>query len=386
MRHLRIALISATFPPYWGGSGYVCFYNARELVKHGNEVHVYTPRIINNLNDGSIDGVSVHYIKAFIRYGNAYLLPDLLSLRDFDVVHLHFPFFGGETAAIAACMHHIPLVITYHQDVHLEGFLDVFELILRNTLSKWVLNRAETVLFTSMDYSQVSYTRAILRRREKHIGELPNGVDTNHFCPGDIDPAFIKKFKSSYDDTIALLVARLDRAHFFKGVHIFLKAISQLPQSVKAIIVGEGDLKDDYEAQAQKLGIKERVYFTGRVSMEELPDYYRLAAVTVLPSTTMGEAFGLVLVESLACETPVIATKLPGVRTVVSDGVDGYLVQPGDAVGLRDKLLQILSLPDQQRASMGIAGRRKVEQKYTWELAGKRLEQIYLDVIHQHGR
>ena len=383
MKPLRIAHVTATFPPYWGGTGNVCFYNARELTRRGHDVHVYTPNLNSSITQENSEGIHVHRQKPILRFGNAALMPNLLSLKNFDVIHLHFPFFGGEFSALAAYMRHIPLIVTYHQDVHLQGILKFVEYLLRLTISRWVLNHAHRILFTSVDYSVFSYIHNILDNRENHIGELPNGVDPKHFFPGQHDPVITQKYKSSYEDKIALLVARLDRAHYFKGVPIFLQAVAQLPEFMNAVIVGEGDMKEEYEKLAYLLEINKRVDFAGRVSIEDLPKYYCMADVTVLPSTTMSEAFGLVLVESLACGTPVIATDIPGVRTVVSDGLDGYLVQPGDVEGLRAKLQQILSMPDLQKAEMGCAGRCKVEQKYTWELAGQRLEAIYLEVISE---
>ncbi len=83
-----------------------------------------------------------------------------------------------------------------------------------------------------------------------------------------------------------------------------------------------GELQEFYKHKATALGLSDRVAFPGFVPDERLPDYYRLADVTVLPSINSGEAFGLVLLESLACATPVIASSLPGVRTVVADGLN----------------------------------------------------------------
>jgi glycosyltransferase involved in cell wall biosynthesis len=122
------------------------------------------------------------------------------------------------------------------------------------------------------------------------------------------------------------------------------------------------------------------VRFVGRVSDADLPRYYRLADVTVLPSVTMGEAFGLVLVESLASARPVIATNLPGVRTVVSQDRDGLLVEPNDPAMLAQALRQILD--DGERSqSMGQIGRAKVESLYDWPQIGARLEAIYQQVL-----
>jgi len=77
----------------------------------------------------------------------------------------------------------------------------------------------------------------------------------------------------------------------------------------------------------------------------------------------------------------VIAHNIPGVRTVIDDGVDGYLIQPGDVEALLCQLAQILSMPSNALLAMGSAGRRKVELKYTWEVAGQQLECIYQQAI-----
>jgi glycosyltransferase involved in cell wall biosynthesis len=378
---MRIAHITATFPPYWGGTGNVCYYNTRELARLGHEVHVYTPKIIKAESVDFVDGVYVHRVQPLIRFGNASLLPRLLYLQNFNIIHFHYPFFGGEFSVFAAYKQNIPIIITYHQDVHLQGILNYVERFIRKTLSKWILIHADKVFFTSSDYCQASYARNIMNGRDNQMGVLSNGVDPEHFCPGIIDPLYIKKYKYSHDDKIALVVARLDQAHYFKGIPIFLEALSRLSQSIKAIIIGDGNLKNEYINLAKSLDIQNRVFFTGEVPIDNLPNYYRMADVTILPSTTMGEAFGLVLIESLACGTPVITSNLPGVRTIVSNGEDGYLVRPGDVDDLCKKIKQILSLPDRQRDTMGAAGRNKVEQKYTWKKAGQQLESAYHQIL-----
>jgi glycosyltransferase involved in cell wall biosynthesis len=95
----------------------------------------------------------------------------------------------------------------------------------------------------------------------------------------------------------------------------------------------------------------------------------------------MGEAFGLVLIESLACGTPVIASDLPGVRTVVADGRDGLLVPPTDADALAAALGLMLALPPEARQAMGAAGRAKVVERYDWRVIGARLEAIYQETL-----
>jgi glycosyltransferase involved in cell wall biosynthesis len=106
-----------------------------------------------------------------------------------------------------------------------------------------------------------------------------------------------------------------------------------------------------------------------------------MSDVTVLPSTTTGEAFGLVLLESLACATPVIASNLPGVRTVVNSNKDGYLICPNSIADLIEKLQMMVLLTQERRREMGQMGREKVKRTYSWEQIGEKLNAVYLKVL-----
>lgn len=377
---LRIAHVSATFPPYRGGTGNVCWHNARELARRGHRVSVLTAAVPGAPAHEVREGVTIRRLRPLLRVGNASVLPGLPgALRGFDLVHLHYPFFGGEVAALAALARQTPLVVTYHQDVLLTGALEVLATALRHSFGRLTLCMAARLLFTSEDYGMASHIRPLLRGREARIGALANGVDVTVFQPGSGD-AVRARHAIAPGERFALLVAGLDRAHYFKGVELFLTALAALPADVRAVIVGDGDLRTSYEAAAARLGLAQRVSFVGRVADAELPAYYRAADVTVLPSLTMGEAFGLVLVESLACGTPVVASNLPGVRTVVDHTRDGLLVPPGDAVALAAALAALLA-DEPRRRAMGAHGRARVVAHYAWPTIGAQLERIYCEVL-----
>lgn len=378
---MRIAHVTATFPPYHGGTGNVCHHNARELASRGHDVHVFTAWTAGAKPIEAFDGIAVRRLRPLVRVGNAPVLPGLVSaLRGFDVIHLHYPFIGGEYTALAAWMTRTPLIVTYHQDVLLDGPMGVVERILRHSVGRATLRSAKRLLFTTLDYGRASHALPMLAGRQQHVDELPNGVDTTVF--NTRNGATDLRAHLGLDDNrrIALLVAGLDRAHYFKGVDNFLEALARLPDIVVGVIVGDGELRANYAGQAERLGIASRVHFAGRVTNQALPDYYRSADVTVLPSTTMGEAFGLVLIESMASETPVIATRLPGVRAVVTHNEDGLLVDPGDIPALAAAIIQILS-DEPKRRLMGQRGRAKVESQFAWPRIGARLEAIYTQVL-----
>jgi glycosyltransferase involved in cell wall biosynthesis len=380
---LRIAHVTATFPPYQTGTGIVAFHNAAELARRGHELHVFTTSVVGAPREETIAGVHVHRLRPWFKYGNAVLLPQLADhLRDFDVIHLHLPFYGGSEAVWAlAATSAIPLVTTHHQDVVLPGLPGQVARLHDHLFGRKLMAKAQFACFTSLDYANYSrFTQSVSRSAALNVTELPNGVDVHRFSPGPPDER-LRRALDCAGCRLILFVGALDRPHYFKGVDRLLEATRLLArEDIFLAVVGSGDLRDAYRRRAAELGLSNRVVFPGYVADTLLPDYYRLADVTVLPSVTTGEAFGLVLLESLACATPVIASNLPGVRTVVADGVDGYLATPGDMVDLTTRLDHLLSLPDEARRAMGAAGRHKVVAQYSWGRIGDLLEGLYMEI------
>ena len=142
------------------------------------------------------------------------------------------------------------------------------------------------------------------------------------------------------------------------------------------MLVGDGPQRRLFEARAKELGIADRVHFAGRVPQEKLPDAYRSMSVLAFPSTGAAEAFGLVAVEAMACGVPVVASNLPGVRSVVADGVTGLLTPPFDANALADALLRILDNTS-LRQGMSRAARERVISRYSWDKHVGGLMEVY---------
>jgi glycosyltransferase involved in cell wall biosynthesis len=186
------------------------------------------------------------------------------------------------------------------------------------------------------------------------------------------------------DACLALFVGAQDRAHYFKGVPTLLRAMARRAD-VHLMLVGDGDLHADFVQLSAELGIADRVRFLGRVETEALPAVYRAADLLVLPSETRGEAFGMVLLEAMASGRPVIASDLPGVRSIVDHGTDGFLVEPGNPAALAETLGRFEHMSRAERLALGAAGRRKVERRYAWDRIGDQLESLYLDVLDERA-
>lgn len=374
---MRIAHVTATFPPYWAGTGNVAYHNARLLHERNHQVTVFTA-------EGRHDGATtfpfeVERLPAVLRLGNAPLTLGLVTrLRGFDLIHLHYPYiFGSELTLLAAKRYGTPVVLTYHNQLR------------DRTVVKNVLFRAYNLAF---ERAALRSATAIFAVRRDHllsihpglagtcrIREIPNGVDTAVFTPTERDHAR-RELGLPLEAPIALFVGALDRAHRFKNVEGLLRAFAAVPNDqAHLLVVGDGDLRPRLQAMSTALGVGDRVRFMGSRPPDRLPLVYSAADVTVLPSTEV-ESFGLVLIESMACATPVIVSKLPGVHLVLASSGDGLTVNPGDERDLAEKLGHVLS--DRARAArMGRQARRTVVERYDWRQIVPRLEQAYASAL-----
>jgi glycosyltransferase involved in cell wall biosynthesis len=371
---VRIAHITATYPPYSGGTGRVCADQASELSRRGHQVTVYCPSA-DRKRRVEAGSPRVVRLPTWLRVGNAALATGRPAPRP-DLIHLHYPYYGGgDLAWLDAQVRRIPYVVTYHQDVALPG---AFGVVARrhHALMGWrLLAGARLIMATSLDYARHSRLAPLLGRG--NVVELPNGVDITRFHPAPDDAALRAAHGIGNNERVILFVGSLDRAHAFKGVDALLRAFARLHDlPVRLLIVGRGDLRPRYQAQATALGIIHRVGFDEAVADEDLPAHHRLADVLVLPSTTCGEAFGVVLLEAMAGGVPVVASDLPGVRSVVTRTGGGLLAPPGEADALAAGLRRLL-IDENLRQAMGRRGRAGVERLYAWPKIIDELEGLY---------
>jgi glycosyltransferase involved in cell wall biosynthesis len=372
---MRIAHIAPVFPPIRGGMGTAAYQQARALAHLGADVTVFTRRDARPASRPA--GVNVVELPALIIRGNAACLPQVLwRLRGYDLVHLHYPFFG--TAELVAARRLIggpPMVLQYQMDVVGRGWLARIFRWHRHAIFPLIVRAADSIVITTTDYAASSFLGAQLAASDARLAVIPHGIDLAHLSPdgdGDADRARL----GIHRRPVIFFLAQLDRTHYFKGLPILFDALSRLPEAT-LVVGGDGNMRREYESRARALGLGDRVRFAGDIGDEVLPSYYRAADVVVLPSVDRTEAFGLVLLEAMACGRPVVASRLPGVRTLVDEGRTGYLVEPGDAVDLAAKIEQCAA----QTAVLGANARRVVEERFNWDVIGAQLLAVYDRVL-----
>jgi glycosyltransferase involved in cell wall biosynthesis len=374
---MRIAHIISTFPPYKGGMGNSVYYSAREMAKLGHTNIIFTPAYDPTLPKHEVleKNLEVFRLNSFLTIGNGAVIPQLIwKLRGFEIVHLHYPFYGGaEFVLFGLLFTKAKFMVHYHMDTISNGVKGLIFKIYAFFLLPIIIRAARLVTCASIDYVKHSEIKDYYLGHQQKFVHIPFGVDTVDFIPGE-------KFSAP---TI-LFVGGLDRQHNFKGVEQLIDAFGIVGKKyphARLTIIGKGDLEDYYRGRIAAHMMGEQATILNSVTDRKLAELYRGSFVTVLPSTNRGEAFGLVLLESLASGTAVIASNLAGVRNVFNNNEHGYLVRPGDVDDLAEKLEKILA-NENKTLALGKAGRAWIEKEYSWKKFSQRLEAAYCRVLY----
>ena len=177
-----------------------------------------------------------------------------------------------------------------------------------------------------------------------------------------------------------LFVGALTRWHGYKGLGVLLNAMKLATRSVPGVlllVVGDGDLRPQYERQGQELGLSRNVIFVGNAPDEELPAYYAASDVLVLPSEDMSEGFGLTLLEANVSGRPCIASNVGGIPEIIKYGYNGWLIPPLDPHALSQRILD-LATDEYAKRKMGRNG-RAIALHHDWKVVAERTEEVYKD-------
>ena len=277
-----------------------------------------------------------------------------------EVVHAHWWFPNGVVGTWVGGMAHIPLVTTLHgTDVRLARTIGVAKPLFAHVLK-------HSAAVTTVSRWLKEETEALAPGVRPEVAPMP--VATELFEP-----------PSSRDSRTLLFVGRLNQQ---KGLHHLLHAMAGMKSQAELEVVGDGPDRDALKALAKELGISSRVRWRDQVTQSELAPLYQRAAAVVLPSVE--EGLGLVAVEALLCETPVIAFDSGGLRDVIQHEKTGLLVKPGDRAALARTLDDVLAR-DGRGSDLGKAGRLYALSTFAPESAARRYAEIYRQVLARNA-
>ena len=370
-------------PPYKGGGTEQHIYElSNALAELGHEVH-----LVSDILDGAYfhKNIFVHRVKippASFRSGiigwlkNHFIgglfvfkkvLNLIISKEKFDVIHIH----GRLAALLTSYLNVRPLVYTVHD---LSPWMWNPDSLVERTLRKVAYVNIELRICDKVDHI-IATSKAVKRDLvnfgipKDKITIIPNGVDLQLFKP-------IHHNDHNYCLFVGQLVER-------KGVRYLLYALKKMRSNIKCLIIGDGPLFDKLLEMVKKLHLHDKVTFLGSVSLSKLVKLYQNAKFLVLPSVV--EPFGIVVLEAMACGTPVIATQAGGPSDIIKHGYNGFLVKP-KAVDDLAKYMDILVENTELRNNMAINARKTVEKYYSWENIATKVSSIYNLVIQRQKR
>jgi D-inositol-3-phosphate glycosyltransferase len=308
---------------------------------------------------------------------NAFALRDGVA---YDVLHCHY-WLSGMVGVRCRETLGAPVVSMFHtlsrvKEQHAQGGEGV-DSALRFEGERDVLADSDAIIgATAIERTQLA---TIYGRDPQRFAVIPPGVDAKLFRRHDTASS---RRKLRIDaDRVVLFVGRLDP---MKQLDVLLRSVAMLRQSqrrgLRVIVVGGNDEDDRIAAQkyrrmAADLGLEQIVDMRSNVPQDQLPVYYSAATVCAVPSAY--ESFGMVAIESMACETPVVAFDVGGLATTVQDGSSGFLARPGNVADFSRKLAQALASDSLE--SMGRQGRASIH-RYEWSSIADRTLSVYEEV------
>lgn len=374
---MKIAFISAHPFTYPGGIKTHILNLKRELEKKGHQIKIILPR----------DRFPQKKEKDFIFLGGALYIPGNASRTNlsfalnpysiykklkeekFDILHFQSfnPFLSWQILEISKhFFKNIINIITLHSVLDASWLSKEFSIF--EFLNKYILPKFDGVIaVSSPTFYQINY---------KGLKEIiPNGIDLNFFRPkGEL----IKKFEDKKKVNL-LFVGRFEKR---KGLIYLLKAYKILKKkyhNLRLIIIGDGEKRKKIENFINENKLKD-VFLEGKAELNQLPGYYRVADICCFPSI-YGEAFGIVLLEAMASEKPIVAFRNQGYKEILIDKGKDFLVEPKNFKELAKKI-EILIKDKSLREELGRWGRKETE-KYSWDKIAKRTLDFYKKVIKQ---
>ncbi len=408
---MNIAVLTNEYPPHvYGGAGVHVEYLTRELARLDSGAHGVRVLCFGD-QDEQVGSLQVRGVRPPVelpaqdpRHAKLFatLLQDLVmagTLADVDIVHCH-TWYTHLAGCVGKHIQGVPLVLTTHSlEPHRPWKVE--QLGTAYDVSSWV----ERVAYESAD-GVIAVSESM--KRDVHeaygvpherINVIHNGIDLNQYRPAP-DPSVLREYHIDAGIPYVLFVGRITRQ---KGIIHLVNAIRHFQPGVQVVLcAGAPDTPEVAKEMAEavdraRAGSRHSIiWIREMLPKEKVITLYTHAAIFVCPSVY--EPFGIINLEAMACETPVVASAVGGIPEVVDEGTTGLLV-PLEVAGptdveprhperfsrdLADAVNTLLADPD-LRATMARAARARVEQHFSWTSIARRTLEFYREVIERHN-
>lgn len=390
-------VLASTFPRWKGDTTPSFVYElSRRLLSKGRSMIVLAPHAGNAKKHEFFGGLDLYRFQYFfpsdiqkVAYG-AGIIPNVKSsplamlqvpffllseyiqasilIRKYDlsIIHAHWLLPQGIIAAMLK-KKHTKLIATIHGSDLFPLKNSFFTSIQRNVLKNC------DICTVNSEATKNELLKRFPEFKDK-VDVIPMGVDTKTFSKKNTK----SKFNEYKNKKIILFVGRLNEQ---KGIDYLIKAMKRVNAKIsnsRLLIIGEGRYKKELQKIADDLHA-DNIEFLGGMNQKDLADYYNLADVFVLPSVTSRigtEGQGLVLLEAMACGTPVIGTETGGIKFMIRDNDNGLLVKERNEDELGTAILKMLS-DGKLRKKLSKNGIIFVKKNYSWEIVAEKFDKLY---------
>ena len=304
-------------------------------------------------------GVGNVFLSLLYLIFGAWAMIRLSKLEHFDIIHVHWPFPHIIFGILGKKLGHARLFSSFY-GVEIRWLKKKFPFML--TAFSMLMRKSDEV--TAISTHTANELTGIVKK------------------PIDIIPfsaAMARRRGQVTEKNEIIFVGRLVER---KGVKYLIEAFSRTAEKIphSLVIIGDGPERACLEEQATRLGVAERVRFTGTIADEELRKYYQSCSFFVLPAVydKKGdtEGLGVVLLEAMSYKKPVIASSVGGITDIVADKVNGLLVSPADPDALA-QAIESMAKSRKMRRTLGDAARKTVDEKFNWDRIVRRLMELY---------
>ena len=390
---MKILMLAWEYPPrVVCGLARVVYDLSHRLIKDGHEVTVVTYKDGQNIPEFEDDkGVKVYRIDNYMINPNNFIewimqmnfnmiskVNQIIAEQgNFDVIHAH-DWLVAYAAKTIKNSYNLPIVATIHatEAGRNSGIHDETQRYINDT--EWMLTYEATEVIVNSNYMKNELQRLFGLPYEK-INVVPNGVNLNTYNGIERDYEFRRRFAMD-NEKIILFMGRLV---YEKGIQHLISAMPKILNGyydAKLVIAGKGGMLDELRAQANALGIGQKVYFAGYQNGKDVAKMYKAADISVFPSTY--EPFGIVALEAMLAERPIVVSDIGGLNEIVEHRVNGMKTYAGNANSIADSILELLYNPELCENIVRTA-KNKVRNEYNWNKIAQDTHFTYQKAICQ---
>ncbi len=389
---MKILMLTWEYPPrVVGGIARVVYDLSRTLIKDGHDVTVVTYKDGDAPYFEDDKGVKVYRVDNYMINPNNFIdwimqlnfnliakANEIIAEQgNFDVIHAH-DWLVAYAAKTLKNSYNIPIVATIHatESGRNSGIHDETQRYINDT--EWMLTYEASEVIVNSNYMKNELQRLFGLPYEK-INVVPNGVNLNLFNGIERDYTFRRRFAMD-NEKIILFMGRLV---YEKGVQHLISAMPKILNGYhdsKLVICGKGGMLEELQAQANNLGISNKVYFAGYMQGKDVQKMYKAADIAVFPSTY--EPFGIVALEAMLSENPVVVSDIGGLNEIVQHRENGMKTYCGNPNSIADSILELL-YDHKLCADITKKAKNKVRNEYNWSKIAQDTHFTYQKAICQ---